>query len=236
MDVRDMSWEQPAECSNAYPRMEVLTSNLPTDVGASRSSSLPKNSPIINVHDPAKHDPITAQLPSLLPTENERGNLKYWVISNQSMWVGQDKKQDAVSEVLWCLVAWYMHIDKYAEKPSLDTDSPACLLWTICYLRRKLGTLPGVSSAHDYDRRRQRLPTIKESLLFRTFVAGTMIPNLQKPEKPISDDEWIEGDSGVYEPFSRLGDHDFDSTLDGFPDWTDSKVGESVFNAASSTT
>lgn len=195
-----------------------LVECLDADAGAS-SHSLP-NSPIINVHDPAKHDRRTAQLPSLSPTENERGNLKYWVISNQSMWVGQDKKHDAVSEVLWCLVSWYMHVCTYAENPSLDTDSPACLLWTICYLRRKLGTLPGVASTSDDDRRRQGLPTTKESLLFRTFVAGTLIPNLDKPEPPISDDEWIKGDRGIYEPFSQLSDHDFDSALEGFPDWT----------------
>ena len=189
--------------------------------GAASSRSLPNNSPVINVHDPAKHDRTSAQLPSLLPTENERGNLKYWVISNESMWAGRDKKHDAVSEVLWCLVAWYMSNGDYAPKPSSDTNTPMCLLYTIRYLRRKIGTLPGVSSASDNDRRRQGLPTVKESLLFRTFVAGTLLPNLHLPEKPASYDEWIQGDSGIYEPFSRLSDHDYESALEeGFPDWT----------------
>ncbi|KAL8793670.1 MAG: hypothetical protein Q9195_003719 [Heterodermia aff. obscurata] len=193
---------------------------LNTD-GVASSRSLPKTSPIINVHDPTKHDHTTAQLPSLSATEHERGNLKYWVISNQSMWVGQDKKQDAVADVLWCLVGSYMQYLNYGPRPSTDTDSRNCLLWTIRYLQRKLGTLPGIPSASDDDRRRQGLPTVKESLKFRTFVAGTLIPNLEQPEKPVNDDEWIQGDNGDYEPFPGLSDHDFDSTVDGFPDWTD---------------
>ena len=193
---------------------------LDTHVSPS-SHYLPNNSPIDDIHEPAIYNPRITRLPSILPTENERGNLKFWVISNQRMWVGPDKKLDAVSEILWCLVAWFSYGFNYGETHSLDTDSPACLLWTICYLRRKLGTLPGISSASDDDRRRQGLPIVKESLLFRTFVAGTLIPNLQKPEEPVNDDEWIQGDNGVYEPFSELSDYDYDSALEGFPDWTD---------------
>ena len=104
--------------------------------------------PVIDVHDPAKHDNTTAQLPSLVPTSDEQGNPKYWILSNESMWAGQDKTQDAVSEILWCLFAWFWYVlnggyDIYG------TDSAECVVWTIQYLRKELGVLPGLASSKD---------------------------------------------------------------------------------------
>lgn len=107
------------------------------------SNSLHSQIPFINVHDPTKHDHATAQLPSLIPTSNEQGNLKYWVLSNESMWTGQDKRQDAVSKILWCLVAWFVRVTDGGDV-SYRTDSAECLVWTIDYLRKKMAVLPGI--------------------------------------------------------------------------------------------
>ena len=124
----------------------------------------------LSIDDSTKHDPTTAQLPSMSPTTNESGDLKYWVISNESMWTGQDNLQKALFEVLSCLAAWF--IDALREGSGEHrTDSSECLLWTIKHLRRKLTFLPVIAlSSNDIDRRSQSLPPLKEALLFRAFV------------------------------------------------------------------
>lgn len=126
----------------------------------------------LSIDDSAKHDPTTAQLPSLSPTANESGDLKYWIISNESMWTGQDELQSATFEVLSCLVLWFHYVPTVGGYNDVfRTDSNMCLLWTIKYLRRRLAVLPAVASASDdIDRRIQGLPPLKEALLFRAFV------------------------------------------------------------------
>ena len=59
--------------------------------------------PLIPVHDPAKYDASASPLPSLHDDGSETGNLRYWVISNESMWAGQHRALDEMAETLWSL-------------------------------------------------------------------------------------------------------------------------------------
>ena len=88
------------------------------------------------------------------------------------MWAGQDKLQDAISEVISCLVCWFLEASRRRNSnDSFRTDSGECLLWIINYLRQRLALLPdtGTSTIND-DRRKQGLPPLQESLLFRALV------------------------------------------------------------------
>lgn len=64
--------------------------------------------PLIPVHDPSKHDPQNARLPSLPVSDHDSGNLRYWIVSNESMWAGQHALDD-LSRALWCLDTWFRY-------------------------------------------------------------------------------------------------------------------------------
>lgn len=85
----------------------VVPADLETHICA---SVLPHMSldyqPLIPVHDPSKHDPQIARLPSLPISGHDMGNLRYWIVSNKSMWAGQPALDD-LSRVLRCLDNWF---------------------------------------------------------------------------------------------------------------------------------
>jgi len=64
--------------------------------------------PLIPVHDPSKHDPPNARLPSLPISGHDSGNLRYWIVSNESMWAGRHALDD-LSQALWCLDNWFKY-------------------------------------------------------------------------------------------------------------------------------
>ena len=63
--------------------------------------------PLIPLHDATKYDAATSNLPSLRDTTTEKGNLRYWVITNTSMWAGQHRVLDEMTEILWDLQSFY---------------------------------------------------------------------------------------------------------------------------------
>lgn len=68
--------------------------------------------PLIPVHDPSKHDQQNARLPSLPINGHDSGNLRYRIVSNESMWAGMDALDD-LSQALWCLDTWFRHATRF---------------------------------------------------------------------------------------------------------------------------
>ncbi len=162
-----------------------LTSELPNQY-----SDLPKHftafKSLIPVHDAAAHDPATATLPSLRDTVAESGNLRYWVITNESMWAGQHRALDEISEVIWSFFHWFSEnaLIDIATGNGTITHS---FCWELARSFRRRIVLPevpvdDVHPAHTPSRR-VGLPTLRESLLFRPWVYYT-------PKRP--DREYIE--------------------------------------------
>lgn len=128
---------------------------------------------IIPVHDPSKHDPL-APLPSLPTNGHRNGNPRYWVISNESMWAGQQHVLDELSRILWFLHSWFAFASRHDLSDS--TASPECLFWMAQLLRKRLGPHLFVSTAGDCVLQKRGLPPAKESLLFRTLTSPNFPP------------------------------------------------------------
>ena len=133
----------------------------------------PRHQWLIPVHDPSKHDPQLACLPSLPDNFGERGNPRYWVLSNESMWAGQQFGFDQLSDILWALHEWFTFTGNSSRAGFADPHdmaTPECLFGIVQYLRRQIGPHPYVSSADDDIRRKQGLPLLKDALRFRALL------------------------------------------------------------------
>lgn len=99
---------------------------------------------LIPVHDPSQHDPFSTNIPSLHDTADESGNLRYWVITNESMWANQHKVTDEFAELMWCIFKWFtsscdLHRDvNFVNQEMVKFDEPECV-WTLArYLRHRI--------------------------------------------------------------------------------------------------
>ena len=135
--------------------------------------------PLIAVHDPTTHDPTASTLPPLHDTANESGNLRYWVITNESMWAGQHRAIDEIAEVLWAFFHWLNQETRKGVEAFTDgegTDVNHCV-WHLARSFRRRIVLPEVPSDEFLQTstltRRVGLPTPRESLLFRPWVFYT---------------------------------------------------------------
>ena len=182
--------------------------------------------PLISVHDPAAHDPATATLPSLQDTVAESGNLRYWVVTNESMWAGQHRVMDEISEVLWSLFHWFNHgeaMDPERNTGNNNTDDDECAWYLARMFRRRivLPELPTDDIQHtNVSNRRSGLPTLRESILFRPWAFYTpKIPDRTFYE--LNDD-----DEAPHPLYDRI---DEDRMQYPFPDhlfWTDGDEGQ----------
>lgn len=101
---------------------------------------------LIPVHDTSKSHPSRAILPSLLDEVSEKGNLRYWVISNTSMWAGQHRALDEIAEILWSLFHWFNRMGSIYGKgwtaeiqnSFLGTQSKKCLWYMARSFRRRM--------------------------------------------------------------------------------------------------
>ena len=205
----------------------MIPSELDSYISDTVESITANQRPLIQVHDPSKHDPQTARLPSLQDVSGPTGNIRYWLITNNTMWAGQDPVLDEISQVLWSLFGWFKFVQNWDElhyHPRLpyDTATPECLFWVVQGLRRRLGPHPVVLSCEDDLRRRQGLLPLREALMFRSFVHqdppirggieafapedAAAQENL--PVIPEDEDGWEDGDEG-------------DWGGDGVPAWID---------------
>ena len=103
---------------------------------------------LIPVHDPSRHNLITTTLPSLPETMSESGNIRYWLITNESMWAGQHRVLDEVAELLLMLFNWFT-LDRKTwrmeAQPRYGTDDPQCIWYIADFFRRRL-ILPTTSN------------------------------------------------------------------------------------------
>ena len=63
---------------------------------------------LIPVHDPAKLDPTTATLPPMHDTQDEQGNLRYWLVKKEFALRGYDQAVDEIFAVLKVLHSWWV--------------------------------------------------------------------------------------------------------------------------------
>ena len=177
---------------------------------------------LIPVHDATTYQPLTARNQSLLnlvDEATERGNLRYWVITNESMWTRQHPVMDEVFAILWSLFRWFQHGD------TPNTCNVPEASWHLARSLRRRALLPRVAAAlipkhPDHQRflsRKTRYNTkriggvdlgARESLLFREWVltiphtTGRMAEDPEEFEEdgymyPIPDELfWNEGDEG----------------------------------------
>jgi len=115
---------------------DYLTNVLPQEY-SSLSWHTPRFRCLIPVHDPSKHDPQTTPIPSLRDTAGESGNLRFWTITNESMWAGQHPALDETADVLWPLFLW-LNQRATPNKGPLGTDQSDCVWHLARYFRRCL--------------------------------------------------------------------------------------------------
>ncbi|KAL8894889.1 MAG: hypothetical protein Q9207_008377 [Kuettlingeria erythrocarpa] len=164
---------------------------------------------LLPAHDPLSYHPRNRSMPSLPDTVEEKGNLRYWLITNTSMWACQHRVLDEVSELLVALSEWFAR-----SSPRLDdfgTDNDDCIQHLIESFRRRL-VLPEMP---DTTERGQIMPS-REARLFRAW-ALTRPPAVQRSyevdselmqqfeddlaqEEDVADDLfWQDGDEGLWD-------------------------------------
>ncbi|MCJ1367625.1 hypothetical protein MMC16_006759 [Acarospora aff. strigata] len=72
---------------------------------------------LIPIHEQGKG---TAIIPDLPDTLDASGNLRVWVIGNELMWAGIDRRIDEVFELLWSLFHWHNSVTGYGFDVGLD--------------------------------------------------------------------------------------------------------------------
>lgn len=160
---------------------DYLLSTLPQQYG-DIPSHFTDFKPLVPVHDPSKYDSSTAILPSLQDTTSESGNLRYWVITNESMWAQQDRVLDETAELMWSLFHWFNQVGG-RDATRTRTDIPACKWHLVRSFRRRI-LLPEVSE-HSAVAMKSGLPSFQETLLFRPWAFASPIT----PEGNISVNE-----------------------------------------------
>lgn len=186
-------------------------------------SNIIRHPTLIPVHDTSKYDSTQAFLPSLRDIASEKGNLRYWVITNDSMWVGQHHALDEIAKVLWSFFHWFNDIQgDLASIEKIETDSEECVWHLARFCRRRI-VLPQVpidNVLFPSKERKAGLPSLRESILFRPWV-------FQSPTSgPRFNGDGFNGDGGAHRPH-RLFDQD--AVLYPFPDdlfWTEGDEGE----------
>ena len=163
--------------------------------------------PLIPLHDPTQHvlGRITT-IPSLYDTGDEEGNLRYWVITNQSMWANQHEVMDEFAELMWCIFKWFTSACNI-NPPAVDFDQPECI-WSLSrYLRQRI-IMPEIPG--------DPMGSLRQGLLFKPWVlkrpksrddtaildenrrqAEGAMASMSTPGFPLPNEyDWQEGDEG----------------------------------------
>ena len=186
-------------------------------------STLP--SILIPVHDPSRQRPTTATLPLLQDSWDETGNLRYWVISNESMWSGQHRVLDEITEFLLILFSWFTRKQPAMPhgQPGYNTDHPHCLWYIADFLRRRL-ILPKAANAPQSG----QVLSEREARLFRAWVC-TRPPPYASQDWEVTHEglDSIEAELNVEgnieeELFWQDGDEGVWKNEEGVPSWRDS--------------
>ena len=161
--------------------------NVPFSLENYITSTLPQNhddlpshffrsGPLIPVHRPDTYDPSRTGIPSLRDTAAETGNLRYWLITNESMWASQHPVLDEFAELMWALSHWFNQsasAGSVAGGSPLEDNTLAC--WQLArFFRRRniLLDVPTHNSTSQSDEGiaiKPGLPSLREMLLFRPW-------------------------------------------------------------------
>ena len=141
---------------------------------------------LIPVHDASAHS-SSSRLPSLQDTGDERGNLRYWVITNESMWDHQTPLLHEFSELMWSMVHRFHQAmeNKASRVTGSNTDSQDSLLRLAQNLRRHI-VLPEKFSDDQVSTEATRCNHLstRESLLFRPWaLRNTAIPQRRRSSR-----------------------------------------------------
>ena len=122
---------------------------------------------LLPVHNPAAHDPTSATIPSLHDIPSEAGNLRYWVISNKSMWACQHRVVDEVFEVIKSLFNWFKHTSGSQDRNYAINHKEAILHMARAFRRRIIlpdapGAIPSTTGLSE-----------AEAMLFRAWAFAT---------------------------------------------------------------
>ena len=170
---------------------DYLFSKLPQQYG-DLSSHFTNFKPLIPVHDASRYNPATTSLPSLQDTASESGNLRYWVITNETMWGQQHRALDEIAELMWTLFRWFSY---NAETSEIETDRPGCK-WHLARSFRNREVLHEMPD-HINIRVKFDILSLREALLFRQWAfSSPMMLNRQPIDDdstchPLFNDAWV---------------------------------------------
>ena len=176
--------------------------------------------PLIPVHDASRYDASTSVIPSLQDTASESGNLRYWVITNESMWAQQHRVIDEMAELMWSLFHWFNQISGATR---FGTDNSECKWYLARSYRRRI-VLPDVSARSSFTMK-TGLPSLRETLLFRPWAFASPVTLDRYSPGTDYDCHELFNDAWVLYPFpddlfwqaSDEGSWD----EEGVPPWTD---------------
>ena len=140
----------------------------------SRHPNLPEHftsqSCLIPIHDPTQQNRDSPH-PSIYDTATEDGNLRFWIIDNNSMWACQHRVIDEVHELLWPLFHWLMQQSPNNRNNYLpvNTSEADCLVHLARSICRRI-VLPEISEDEELG---PRLPGKREAYLFRAWALNT---------------------------------------------------------------
>lgn len=179
--------------------------------------------PLIPVHDASRYDPSTATLPSLQDTATEIGNLRYWVITNESMWAQQHRVLDEIAELMWSLFHCFVQSEHLALTGVVALERK----WYLALSSRRRIVLSEVSDQSSVAMK-AGLPTLRETLLFRSWASAS--PNTPELDRRgFGNSHELFNDPWILYPFPNdLFWHASDEgnwDEEGVPSWTDPPAG-----------
>ena len=176
---------------------------------------------LMPLHDPNQYDPHVTGISSLHDTYDESGNLRYWVITNRSMWANQHELMDEFAELMWCIFKWFTsacNLDRdlnSVNQKLLKFDESQCI-WTLAhYLRQRiiLPELPG----DDLCLRRQ-------GVLFKPWVLKS--PSPQSDTKPSLEKAALEDEGRQRAEVATASTSTLEYPLPNEYDWNEGDEGE----------
>ena len=170
---------------------------------------------LIPVHDATRPPPYTTSIPPLVDTADESGNLRYWVITNKSMWANQHEVMDEFTELMWCIFKWFtsacdLHTDMdHVQRTVVKIDERENIWALARYLRHRI-ILPEIP--------RDPLGLKRQGVLFKPWVIkgpssqfaeedeagedeklGVATASASTPEYALPKEYgWMEGDEGEW--------------------------------------
>ncbi|MCJ1477625.1 hypothetical protein MMC13_006298 [Lambiella insularis] len=179
---------------------------------------------LITVHDSNNLAQQPSWLPSIHDTVSEAGNLRYWVISNTSMWACQNRVMDDVFDVLCLLSHYFQRDESHISRMSGFTCASSDAVWHMARAFRRRAVHPPTDAPHlRSNNDKQKLAalqrsglTTREALLFRAWVFAEpeyrdRMRRREDGEPPFEEDAilypvpdelfWKDGDEGDYGEF-----------------------------------